>query len=353
MIKEKNLELPLIQGGMGIGVSLGNLAGHVAKAGGMGVISAANPGYGEADFWERPAEANRRALEREIKKAKEIAGGRGLVAVNAMVATAEYQAAVETAISAGCDAIISGAGLPAALPGFRGADKAALAPIVSSPKAARTILRLWDKRFGRQPDFLVLEGSRAGGHLGFRREELISGGAKSLEDLLGEVLAEVSAFGERAGRAIPVFCGGGVFDGHDLARLTRAGAAGAQMATRFIATEECDAARGYKEAIVRAKAGDAVIVSSPVGMPGRALRSPLIERVGAGREIAGGRCIRCLVPCQPGAAPYCISRALIAAVRGDWREGLFFCGDNVGRVDRIRPVAELIREIMEEWRRDQ
>ncbi len=353
VIRSKKLELPVIQGGMGIGVSLGNLAGHVAREGGMGVISIANPGYAERDFWDDPEAANFRAIEKEIRKAREIAGGCGMIAVNAMVATRSYRESVEKAISAGADAVISGAGLPINLPGFAGAEKTALAPVVSSARAAAALLKLWDKRFGRQPDFLVIEGSRAGGHLGFSQQELKEGRAKPLEQLLPEILAEVAPFAEKAGREIPVFVAGGVRDGHDLARFMRLGAAGAQMATRFIATEECDASPAYKEIMVKADQSQAVIIESPVGMPGRALASPLIREICRGRRIPPRRCTRCLTPCDPQTTPYCITAALVEAVRGNWQKGLFFCGADVDRADRIRPVAELLASIMEEWREEQ
>ena len=349
-IKGKALELPLIQGGMGIGVSLGGLAGHVAACGGMGVISTANPGYLEEDFWEDPLAANLRALRREVAKAREIAGGRGLIAVNAMVATSQYAPLVEAAIRAGADGVISGAGLPTALPGLAGADKAALAPIVSSAKAARTICRLWDKRYGRQPDFVVVEGPLAGGHLGFGREELLEGRAPALEEILPGVLLELQPFAEKAGRAIPVFAAGGVYSGRDLARFRALGAAGVQIATRFIATAECDAAPGFKEAILRAREEDAVLIQSPVGMPGRALSSPLIRKLASGGRIPPRRCIKCLLPCRAADTPYCITQALIQGVKGNWQEGLFFCGANVGRTDRLTTVAELIEEIMAEER---
>lgn len=342
-IKDRVLELPLIQGGMGVGVSLSGLAGAVAKCGAMGVLSSVNIGYAEPDFEADPVAANLRALKREIRKAKEIACGKGMIAVNIMTAVSHYEEACRAAVEAGVDMIISGAGLPLSLPEFVKGTKTLFAPIVSSARAAGLLLRHYSKKYNEEPAMLVIEGHRAGGHLGFSYEELTEGTAKSNEQILAETLPIAGD--------IPVFVGGGVYDGADMARLMKAGASGVQIATRFIATDECDAARGMKEAIVRAKEEDIMIIESPVGMPARAIKSPLLEKLAKGEKYLALKCNQCLTGCKKGAQiPYCISRALIAAVRGNWEEGLFFTGSNAGRVDKIVPVAELIDEIMGEYK---
>ena len=353
------LPLPIVQGGMGIGVSLDRLAGAVAAQGGMGTISAAMCGYQEPDFDRDPCGANLRALDRQVRRAKELAGGAGLVAVNVMVAARQYAESVLTALRAGADAVVCGAGLPKNLPELAAQvpeSTAALAPIVSGGRAASLLCRLWEKRSGRIPDFMILEGPLAGGHLGFTPEEARQaqeGRPRPLGDLLAEVLEALAPFREKYGRDIPVFVAGGVKDGGEMARYMAAGAAGAQFATRFIATEECDASPAYKEALIRASEGDITIVQSPVGMPGRALDSPLIRRVREGAEPRPGRCWRCLTPCDPAKAPYCISGALMAAVRGDWDKGLFFCGANAGSINRMSTVEEQISQIVREWRNAQ
>ena len=355
-IRGKTLPLPILQGGMGVGISLDGLAGAVAACGGMGTISTAFCGFMEPDFDRNPNTANLRALDRQVRRAKELAKGAGLVAVNAMVATTQYADSIRTALRAGVDAVVCGAGLPRDLPAIAAQvpeSDAALAPIVSSGRAAALICKLWDRHHSRVPDFVVLEGPLAGGHLGFSREEAQAaqaGRPKPLSALLHEVLEALAPFREKYGRDIPVFVAGGVEDGTDMARYMKQGAAGAQFATRFIATEECDASEGYKQRLLEARAEDITIVQSPVGMPGRALRSPLIRRVEAGLQPRPERCVRCLSVCDPKAAPYCISRALIAAVRGDWDNGLFFCGANAGKVDRLSTVREQIDQIMQEWR---
>lgn len=345
-----NLSLPIIQGGMGIGVSLGNLAGSVAAQGGMGVISTANPGYAHPDFWKNPAECNLEALRFHVQKAKQLAKGQGAVAINAMVATTRYAESVAAAIQSGVDAIISGAGLPLNLPAVEGAEQVALAPIVSGGRAITTICKLWDKRFGRVPDFVVVEGSEAGGHLGFSKEEVLNGTAKPLKELVREVCQALEPWQQKYSRKIPVFAAGGVFDGADIAEMERSGATGAQIATRFIATEECDASEEYKQAMIRAKAEDVRIVQSPVGMPGRALASPLLERLAKAGRIAPAHCAKCLVPCQPAQTPYCITHALIEAVKGNWEEGLFFCGSNVGKIQQMTTVPELMQRLAQEWK---
>ena len=347
------LTVPILQGGMGVGVSLGGLAGAVAACGGMGCISTADTGYREPDFEKDPVSANRRALAAEIAKAKKIAGGAGIVAINAMVATQNYADAVKTAVEAGVDAIVSGAGLPLELPGLVGRADVALAPIVSSGRAAKLILRRWAKAFGRTADFVVIEGCKAGGHLGFAEEDLLAGKCQTLDEILPEVLAEVKPFEEQFGRAIPVFVAGGVYTGEDMAHYMKQGAAGVQIATRFIPTYECDASQAYKDVLLNASAEDVRIIHSPVGMPGRALNTPLVQKLSEGMRFPPRRCARCLKGCNPAQVPYCITHALIEAVKGNVEEGLFFCGANVGRLDKMRSVRALMDELMNEWRNHQ
>lgn len=346
----RELALPLIQGGMGVGVSMGGLAGAVAAEGAMGTLSTADAGWNEPDFAAHPQQANLRALRREVQRAKRLAAGAGLVAVNAMVATRQYADSVRTALEAGADAIVSGAGLPLELPALAEGFEALLAPIVSGPRAAQLICRTWAKRYGRVPDFVVLEGCQAGGHLGFEEADLLSGRCTPLSRLIPEVLAALRPFEEKFGRTIPLFCAGGVATGAEMARCTRLGAAGAQLATRFIATEECDAGQGYKDVLLAARPEDLRIIHSPVGMPGRAVNSPLVQRLAAGMRQPPAHCSGCIKSCRPAEAPFCITHALIEAVKGNWEEGLFFSGSRVDLVDRMRTVPDLIDELMKEWR---
>lgn len=338
-------ELPIIQGGMGVGISLSGLAGSVAAAGGVGILSGAQMGYREADFVRNSAEANRRALFKEIRRAKEIAGGRGIVGINIMVALNNYAEIVRDAVKAGIDLIVCGAGLPLNLPQLVEDAKVKLAPIVSSGRAIKLILKSWMQRYQRLPDMVVVEGALAGGHLGFKREDIVEKRYKPLGELLREVRAELRPIEEARGVSIPVVAAGGIDDGDEAAMLFAAGAAGIQVATPFIATEECDADRRYKEAYVRAGEEDLQIILSPAGLPGRALRSPLIERLERGRE-AVRYCTRCLAPCDPATTPFCITDALIEAARGNWERGLFFSGAGVGKLKAIVGVKDVIRRYL-------
>jgi len=349
-IKNKVLDVPIIQGGMGVGVSLSSLAGAVAACGACGVISSVNAGYAEPDFEINPLKANLRALEYHIKKAKQTAKNsenNGLVAVNIMTAVSHYEESCQTAVLAGADIIISGAGLPLNLPQFtRGTDTLA-APIVSSGRAAKIIMRSYKKHFDVYPDMFIIEGSMAGGHLGFSADDIAHGKAQSNDEILSDILRVT----EEEGVHIPVFVAGGVFDGNDMAHYIKKGATGVQIATRFIATDECDASDTFKQAVVSARKEDIRIIKSPVGMPARAIDSPLLKRLGKGEMFLAKKCNGCLTSCKKDdSIPYCISRALIAAVKGDWNNGLFFAGSNADRVDRIMSVKELIDEVMKQYR---
>ncbi|MCD7708283.1 MAG: nitronate monooxygenase family protein [Clostridiales bacterium] len=342
-----NIELPLIQGGMGVGVSLGRLAGAVASEGAIGVISTAQIGFTEPDFFGNEEECNLRGIRKQIARAKEIAGGRGMVGVNIMVALQQYKEHVKEAVKAGADLIICGAGLPIDLPELVKGSLVKIAPIVSSKKAAAVILKAWDKKYHRTPDCIVVEGPQAGGHLGFKREDLDDIPAMHFDDEFRSIVAEKKSYEEKYNTSIPVFAAGGIWDSSDAEHVRDLGADGVQVATRFVATEECDASYAYKMAYVNAKAEDTAIIKSPVGMPGRALRNAFIKKTEQCREQVD-RCYRCIKNCHPGQIPYCITKALVTAVLGDVDNGLVFCGSNVGRVNGISTVHDVIEDIMYE-----
>lgn len=337
--------LPIIQGGMGVGVSRCNLASAVAKNGGIGVLSAAHIGYDHKEFESNTLETNLKALKEQIITAKKKAEG-GIIGVNIMVAIRNYEEHVKASIEAGVDLIISGAGIPTMLPKIAKDSKVKLAPIVSSLKSARVILKFWDRHHEVAPDMLVVEGPRAGGHLGFKNEE-IENSYDSFDENVVNIIKEVKNYEEKYNKEIPVVVAGGVFDGKDIAKYLNMGAAGVQMATRFVATEECDASEEYKEAYVNAKSEDIVIVKSPVGMPGRALLNNFVKETQKG-NMKIDKCYNCLVPCNPKETPYCISKALINAVKGDLDNGLIFCGDNADKINKIVKVEDLMKELEEE-----
>lgn len=347
-IQDKILEKPIIQGGMGVGISLGRLAGNVMKEGGMGVISAAHPGYHKPDFQNNSIKCNCEAIHEEVNKARKISDGKGLLAMNIMVAGTDYVTYVKESVKAKVDAIISGAGLPLELPILTKGSNVLLAPIVSSGKAMRLILKVWDKRYSTTPDFVVIEGSEAGGHLGFKKEDLLENKCQSLSEILKDVQNELKSYREKYSKTIPVFMAGGIFTGSDIAKYIQEGANGVQMGTRFIATEECDAHENFKNAIVNCTKEDLAIVKSPAGFPGRAIMNSFMKTVSLRENISMKNCFNCMKPCTPDSTPYCISNALIQSVKGNLDKGLIFAGSNAYRINKITTVHELIDELMKE-----
>ena len=337
--------IPIIQGGMGVGVSSSKLATAVANAGGIGVISAAQLGYTEDDFIKNPVEANLRALKKHITIAKASAPN-GIIGVNVMVATNYYEEHVKVAIEAGVDLIISGAGLPTMLPKIVKGTSVKIAPIVSSLKAIKVILKLWDKHNNVAPDLVVIEGPKAGGHLGFKLEELEDENFDFNKTIV-DIIDETKKYADKYNKEIPVVVAGGVFDGYDIAKYLKLGASGVQMATRFVVTEECDASQSFKDAYLNCSVHDIQIVKSPVGMPGRAIRNPFVKRTLTEREKIT-HCYNCLTPCNPANTPYCISKALINAVNGNVDEGLIFCGENASRLTKMTTVKDLMDELVSE-----
>ena len=346
-IGSKSIQIPIIQGGMGIGVSLGNLAGAVMAQGGMGVISAANPGFRREDFYKNPWEANMEGLTQEIEKARVIAREKGMLAVNIMVAMKDYRDYVKYAVKNKVDAIISGAGLPLDLPQLTKGSDTMIAPIVSSGKAATLICKMWDKKHEATPDFIVIEGSEAGGHLGFSEKELKENTALDLKSIFADVKEAIQPFQEKFKKHIPIFVAGGISNGKDIASFLNAGADGVQIGTRFIGTYECDAPSSYKEMFINAKKEDMTLIASPVGMPGRAIKNKFVEYVEGGRKKVE-RCIACIKSCNPSDTPYCITEALINAVSGNNDKGLFFSGTKGYLIDRLVSVKELIEEFTTE-----
>ncbi|PXF56589.1 MAG: nitronate monooxygenase [Deltaproteobacteria bacterium] len=338
--------VPIIQGGMGVGVSMAGLASAVARAGGIGVIASVLIGMNETGFHKDPQGATYRALEKQIRLAKKAAPN-GIIGVNIMVALSDYEETVRIAAKAGADLIISGAGLPLRLPGFlpEGCNTK-LVPIVSSGRAAGIICRRWDLHFSRLPDAIVVEGPKAGGHLGFRAKDIDSP-EKYIENLTSQVIKAVKPFEQKEGRAIPVIAAGGIYTGEDIYKFIQMGAAGVQMGTRFVATHECDASDKFKQAYINAKKEDVTIINSPVGMPGRALKGKFIEKARAG-EKRPHRCVcKCIKTCNYPDTPYCIGMALINAQRGNIKSGFVFCGSNVWRVNKIVSVRELMDELVQ------
>lgn len=343
-IGELIARLPIIQGGMGVGVSRSRLASAVTNAGGIGIISSAQIGYDEEGFTQNTLNANLTALRKHIKKAKENVKD-GIIGLNIMVALTHYEEQVKTAIQSGIDLIISGAGLPTKLPELVKNTKVKIAPIVSSLRATKTILKVWDRKSQTTADMIVIEGPKAGGHLGFSLEQL-QNNPIDLDQVLLDVLEEVKFYEKKYDKQIPVVVAGGIYTGADIAHYLELGASGVQIATRFIATHECDAHDNFKQMYVNCTIDQIELVKSPVGLPGRAIVNRLVEVIKR-EKVLGKQCYGCLSldHCDRVNIPYCISTKLIEAVTGDIDNGLFFCGENAHRINKIVNVQDLMNEL--------
>ncbi len=345
------VEIPIVQGGMGVGISLSNLTAAVANAGGIGVIATPGIGQFESDWDTDPIGANKRALRDEIRKAK--AKTDGIIGVNVMVALSNFDDLVQCSVDEEVNVLFLGAGLPLGLPKTLPLDRLGelatkFAPIVSSARATKIIFRAWQKRYNHVPDAVVVEGPLAGGHLGFRKDH-IDNPDYALEKLLPEVIAVVKPYEKQFNKSIPVIAAGGIYTGADIHKFMELGAQGIQMATRFVATYECDASIKFKEAYLNCKKEDIVIIDSPVGLPGRAIRNEFLERVSSGVKETFKCPWKCLKTCDFKNVSYCIALALTNAKIGNLEGGFAFAGANAYRVDKIISVKELMGTLVEEY----
>ena len=341
--------VPVIQGGMGVGVSLSGLASAVAEAGGIGVIAANGIGMLEKDYYKDGRAANLRAFRREIRTARRRT--KGVLGVNIMVAVNDFRELLDVAIEERVDLVIMGAGLPVKdipVERMRAAGVKAL-PIVSSARAAELIFRMWKKSYNDVPDAVVFEGPAAGGHLGFSEAQL-DDPAYRLEAIVPEIVEAVKPYEKEFGRAVPVIAAGGIYTGEDIHAAFALGAGAVQLGTRFVATDECDADDAFKQAYVDCTPDQIGIIRSPVGMPGRAIRNEFIAAAEEGRRPAFKCAWRCLASCKADAARYCISIALNNARLGRLNHGFVFVGANAYRIKEIVPVAELMRELADGFR---
>jgi nitronate monooxygenase len=351
IIGDKTAAIPIIQGGMGVGISLSGLASAVANQGGIGVIASSGIGMKEPDFRSNYLEANMRALRREIRTAKSLTIG--LLGLNVMMANTNHGDFFRTAIEEKIDIIFSGAGLPMTLPAYlEGTLLTKLVPIVSSARAANLICKRWLNKYDYLPDAVVVEGPKAGGHLGFSVEQ-IDDPFYALEKLIPEVLEAVDSYSSRYGKPIPVIAAGGIYTGGDIRSFLKMGARGVQMGTRFVATHECDADIRFKLAYVHAKPEDIVIIKSPVGMPGRAIRNNFIDEVHSGVKIPYRCPYHCISTCDATNSPYCIARALIAAQKGKLEHGFAFAGAHAHRITKIISVRELFHQLISEFEKSE
>ena len=348
-IGNRTASLPIIQGGMGVGISLSGLAAAVAAQGGIGVIAANGIGMIEPDYFERrPRRQHQGPAQRDpqgqgedlgLDRRQHHGGGQRFL-----------QQLLDTAIEEKADALFMGAGLPIKnipVAKIRAAGVLVI-PIVSSGRAAELIFKYWEKAYNDVPDAVVVEGPLAGGHLGFKADKL-QDADQQLEVLVPQVVAAVARFEETFHKKIPVIAAGGIYTGEDILRFLQLGAQGVQMATRFVATDECDADRRFKEAYVACRPEDIAIIKSPVGLPGRAIRNHFLDNAAAGVRNVKRCAWRCLEQCDIQHADYCISIALDNARRGLLDQGFAFCGANAHRVEKIVPVAELLDSLKHEY----
>ncbi len=349
-IGDVEVKVPVIQGGMGVGISMSSLASAVANEGGIGVISAAEIGFIKDYFFKDPQRANREALIEEIRRAKDATDG--VIGVNIMVAMTEFNELVVASIEAEADVLFFGAGLPLGVPIDKiKSSKAKVGVIVSSGRATRLIFKYWDRHYHYLPDLVVVEGPKAGGHLGFKYEQ-INDPEFALEKIVPPVIDVAREYEKKYAKKIPVVAAGGIYTGEDIYNfINTIGVDAVQMATRFVATWECDADIRFKEAYINCRKEDIVIIKSPVGLPGRAIKNRFLEEVEQGKRQPF-KCIwQCLKGCDYRHAPYCITQALINAQRGKFSGGFAFAGANAYRVDRIVSVKELMEELKEGYLR--
>lgn len=349
VINGKEVKIPIIQGGMGIRISLSKLANACMSSGIVATISAAQVGFLSKNFKKDPMGENKLALSSEIQKIRD-ENPNGILGVNLMHAINHYDEYASFLSEQDIDFIISGAGLPVDLPEYIKDTKVKGAFIVSSARAARLLLKSWDRRYSYMPEFIVCEGPLAGGHLGFSKEDFENGTVESLESIVITTKEIIKPFEKKYEVNIPVIAAGGIHDGVDMANMIKIGADGVQIATRFIATHECDASDEYKKIIVDAKEEDIVRTESPAGLPGRAVRNYLTEALETSR-LKVSYCVDCLKSCKKVGIPYCITEQLGNSASGD-KNGLIFTGAKAYLIDKIDSVENIVNEIIRDCKKE-
>ena len=345
-IADLEINIPIVQGAMGVRVSKAGLASAVTNEGGLGTISSVGIGPFEGKAKAEYAYHNSRALFEEIKKAKKLSNN-GIIAVNILVAQTDYEYLAKACVEAGADIIVSGAGLPFMLPEYTKGSNVKLIPIVSSARAAKIIAIKWLQRYSILPDGFIVEGLLAGGHLGFSFDQVKNKTGDPLDKIVKEVIDVLKDIEEENNKKVPVIAAGGIFDGKDIAKMLELGAAGVQMGTRFVVTEECDVSPVFKQAYLDAKEEDIVIINSPVRLPGRVIRNDFVKNViEANKKVKFSCPYHCLITCKPNEVPYCIARLLVDSAEGNFKEGFAFAGHNVYRVNEMTTVNKLMNELV-------
>jgi len=353
-IGDLKVRLPIVQGGMGVAVSLSGLAAAVANTGGIGVISAAAIGMTDPNYMKKFHEANKRALRAEIRKARTMT--KGVLGVNIMMALTDHEELIKVAIEEKIDVIFIGAGLPLKIPqiindaGLNG-HNTKIIPKVSSAKAGNLIFRYWANKYGFVPDAIVVEGPMAGGHLGFKKENLDENRVP-LSELVEDTVAIIRPYEVTFGKSIPVIAGGGIHSGKDMYKIMQAGAGAVKVGTRFVTTHECDASIEYKKSYLRANQEDIVIIDSPVGLPGRAVKNKFVQQIMDGQAKPFKCPWKCLSGCNFREAPYCIAKALYNSATGNMDEGFAFAGSNAWMATEINHVSDVVEDLVTGYERE-
>ncbi|MFC1566788.1 NAD(P)H-dependent flavin oxidoreductase [bacterium] len=346
VLGDLEIKVPIIQGGMGVKVSTSSLASAVADCHAAGTIASVGLVSALETTMSNFIKSSNQGLQKEIQQAKKLS--KGVVGVNILGALSNYKELVITAAQEKADFIVTGAGLPLNLPEYVENSSTKLIPIVSSDRAANIIIKTWKKRYDRVPDAVVVEGPLAGGHLGFSRKELDAFKQNVLEDLVADVLKVIDQYKKQYNTNIPVIAAGGIFDGKDIAKFLKLGVQGVQMATRFVTTFECSVAQEFKDLYLKAQDEDIIVIDSPVGLPGRVIKTSFTDKIIKQGKLKFKCSYKCLKTCDPSTAPYCIAEALMNAADGDLDNGIVFAGSNVHKINKMMHVKDLIKLLMEE-----
>jgi nitronate monooxygenase len=346
-----SVKLPIIQGGMGVCVSLSGLASAVANEGGIGVISAVGIGMLELDYKKNFREANKRALKKQIRKAR--LKTNGIIGINIMMAITDFDDLLEVTLREQIDVVFIGAGLPLRKPAkinplLMELTNTKIIPKVSSARAVKLIFQFWSEKYNRIPDAVVLEGPLAGGHIGFKKEEISEPG-KSLQSILKETLPIIDVFEQKYGLEIPIIAGGGIYSGKDMWEIMEIGAKGVKMGTRFVTTYECDASIKFKQNYLACSPDDITVIDSPVGLPGRVITNNFVKQIQEGKQKPVNCSWKCLKTCNFRKVQFCIAEALFNAANGDFQNGFSFAGTNAYLANKIVSVKETIKQIKNEY----
>ena len=345
------VDVPIIQGGMGVCIALSGLASAVANEGGVGIISAVGIGMTEPNYRKNFKESNIIAFRKQIRKARMQTNG--VIGANIMLAVSDYEDLLKVAIEENLDMVILGAGLPLQRPctiseeSFR-ETKTKFIPKLSSAKAVKLIFSYWSTKHNRIPDAVVIEGPLAGGHLGFKKDDL-EHDTFDLNTIVKESKEVLKPYEQKYGKHIPIIAGGGIYTGQDIYEVMEAGANAVKMGTRFVTTHECDANIKFKESYLDSSKNDISLIQSPVGLPGRVIKNKFVEQIQNGEQKPVKCPWKCLKNCNFKEVPFCIAEALFNAGQGDMENGFAFAGTNAYKATEIQSVKEVMASLMDEY----